>query len=169
MDILPEISKRKSIRNFKKDPVDREKVLRILEAGRLAPSAKNRQEWRFIVIEDEAKRERIKDAAFGQEHVGQAPVIIAVCTTNIDYRMPNGQLSYPVDLAFASAFMCLQAVHEGLGTCCVTTFDEQEVKDLLSVPYGMKVVLLLLVGYSESEPGERSRKPLKHISAFNHW
>ena len=169
MDILPEILRRKSIRNFKKDPIEKDKINRILEAGRLAPSAKNRQEWRFIVIEDEKKRAKIKDAAFGQEHVGQAPVIIAACTTNVDYRMPNGQLSYPIDLTFGVSFMCLQAVHEGLGTCCVTTFDEQEVKDLLSVPYGMKIVLLLLVGYAASEPEPSPRKPLNAIASFNHW
>ncbi len=169
MDVLPEILKRKSIRDFKPDPIEREKINRILEAGRLAPSAKNRQEWRFIVVEDERKRAKIKDAAFGQEHVGQAPAIIAACTTNVDYRMPNGQLSYPIDLTFAVSFMCLQAVHEGLGTCCVTTFDEQEVKDLLSVPYGMKVVLLLLVGYAASEPEPSPRKPLRSIASFNHW
>ena len=104
-------------------------------------------------------RERIQEAAFGQEHVGQAAAIIAVCTTNIDYRMPNGQLSYPVDLAFAACQMTLQAVHEGLGTCCVTTFDEQEVREILTAPFSMRVVLLLLVGHPRDSGRSGARSP----------
>ena len=90
MDILPEILKRRSIRKFKPDPVEKDVIERILEAGRLAPSAKNRQTWRFVVLQKKENREKIKEAAFNQEFVSEAPVIIAACTTNIDYRMPNG-------------------------------------------------------------------------------
>jgi nitroreductase len=169
MDILPEIVNRKSIRSFKNQPVDKEALKRILEAGLRAPSAKNRQEWRFIVIQKEELRKRIQDASFGQEHVGKAPVIIMACTTNIDYRMPNGQLSYPIDLTFALSFMMLQAVHEGLGTCCISTFDEQEVKEILTIPFAMRVVLLLLLGHTSQEPEPTPRKTFKRIFAFDHW
>jgi nitroreductase len=113
--------------------------------------------------------EALKAASYGQEHVGQSPLVIVACTTNIGYRMPNGQLSYPVDLAFACSFMLLQAVHEGLGTCCVTTFDEQDIRALLSVPYSMKVVMLLLVGYPDEQPEPVSRKPLKRVVGHEHW
>jgi nitroreductase len=171
MELLPEIEKRRSVRSFTAKALDKDQVDRIVEAGRIAPSAKNRQEWRFVVVQKKETRERLQEAAFGQEHVGQAAAVIAVCTTNIDYRMPNGQLSYPVDLAFAAAWMTLQAVHEGLGTCCVTTFDEQEVREILTVPFSMRVVLLLLIGHPreplEAEPGPR--KPLKQVSSREHW
>ena len=171
MAILEEILNRRSIDRFKPSPVSEAKLERVLEAGRLSPSAKNRQEWRFVVVQKKETRERLQEAAFGQEHVGQAAAVIALCTTNIDYRMPNGQLSYPVDLAFAACQMTLQAVHEGLGTCCVTTFDEQEVRDILTAPFSMRVVLLLLIGHPrdplEAEPGPR--KPLKQISSKEHW
>ncbi len=171
MEVLPEILTRRSVRSFAPEPLEKEQVDRILEAGRLAPSAKNRQEWRFVVVQKKEVRERLREAAFGQESVGQAPAIVAVCTTNIDYRMPNGQLSYPIDLAFAAAFMTLQAVHEGLGTCCLTTFDEQEVRDILTVPFSMRVVLLLLVGRAAAAPAEEpsQRKPLKQITSRDHW
>jgi nitroreductase len=169
MDILPEIVHRRSVRSFTSQPMEKDQIERILEAGRLAPSAKNRQEWRFIVIQKKETRQRIMEAAFGQEHVGQAPAIVAVCTTNIDYRMPNGQLSYPIDLAFASAHIVLQAVHEGLGTCCITTFDEQEVREILTAPFSMRVVMLILLGHAESEPEPTARKSLKQISARDHW
>lgn len=169
MALLPEIESWQSIKKFTDEKVDEEALNRVLEAGRKAPSAKNRQPWRFIVIDEEATRKRIEAAAFGQEHVGQAPVIIAMCTTNVDYRMPNGQFSYPIDLTMAVAFMMMQASAEKLGSCVITTYDEQEVKDILTVPYSMRVVMLLLVGKPAEKPFPTQRKPLKRIASFNHW
>ena len=169
MDVMPEIAQRRSVRSFAPQPIDKDQIERIIEAGRLAPSAKNRQEWRFVVIQKKEVRQKMMEAAFGQDYVGQAPVIIAVCTTNIDYRMPNGQASYPIDLSFAACHMVLQAVHEGLGTCCITTFDEQEVREILTVPFSMRVVLLVLIGHPEGETEPTPRKTLKQISARDHW
>ncbi len=169
MGLLPEIERRKSIRSYNDTPVDREVIDRVLEAGRRAPSAKNRQSWRFIVLTEPAVRSRIQEAAFGQEYVGKAPVIIALCTTNIQYKMPNGQLSYPVDLSIAGTCMMLQAVHEGLGTCLVTTFREEEVKSILTIPYSMRVVMLLTLGFSDSDPEPSQRLPLDRITSFEHW
>ena len=169
MGLLPEIENRASVRSFTDEPVSGVQLDRIVEAGRLAPSAKNRQSWRFIIIEDQTVRSRIREASFGQEHVGQAPVIIALCTTNIEYRMPNGQLSYPIDLAIAAGFMMLQAVHEGLGSCVVTTFREDDVKSLLTVPYSMRVVMLLAIGHSLETPGPRNRLPVERLTSHNHW
>jgi nitroreductase len=169
MDLLPEIDKRVSIRTFKDTPVPKEAVERILEAGRLAPSAKNRQPWRFIVIQDKEKREKIKTAAFSQEHVGSAPVIIAGCTTNVDYTMPNGQISYPVDLSIALSYMSLQAVREGLGTCFISTYDESDIKSILSVPYSMRVVLLLLIGEAAETPMRPLRHDTRRVISYDHW
>ncbi len=169
MDVLPEILNRRSQRGFKAKAVEKSKLERILKSAQLAPSAKNRQEWRFVVVQKAALRKKIQEAAFGQEHVGRAPVIIAACTTNIHYRMPNGQVSYPIDIAFAASFMVLQATREDLGSCIITTFDEQEVKDLLSIPYSMKVVLLLLIGHYETMPEPGPRKTLKRIVSYDHW
>lgn len=169
MDVLPEILARRSILLYDTRAVEKAALERVLEAGRLAPSAKNRQEWRFVVVQKKELREKIQTAAFGQDHVGTAPVVVAFCTTNIDYRMPNGQLSYPIDLSFAACHMVLQAVREGLGTTVITTFDEQEVQAILSVPYTMRVVLLVLVGYAQETPEATPRKPLKRVVSFNHW
>lgn len=169
MELLPEIQNRQSIRSFSPQPVEDAQLNRILEAGRIAPSAKNRQPWRFIVITEEGLRNKVKEAAFNQEHVGQAPVIIALCSTNIDYRMPNGQYSYPIDITFAASFMVIQAEHEGLGSCIITTFDETEIKELLTVPYSMKAVMLLLIGHTAEKSMKEPRKALQRISAVNHW
>lgn len=169
MDILPEIRNRASIREFTDQPVAREQLERILEAGRLAPSAKNRQAWRFIVVQDAENRSKLEAACFGQEYVGQAPAIIAGCTTNVEYQMPNGQLSYPIDLSIAVSFMMLQATHEGLGSCPVTTFRESDVKALLTVPYSMRVVMLLPIGYPASAPESHHRHPMSRIVSWEHW
>lgn len=170
MELLPEIMTRMSVRTFEDRPVDAEAISRILEAGRLAPSAKNRQPWRFIVIRDDEKRKLFERACFGQEHVGTAPAIIACCSTNTEYRMPNGQLSYPIDISIAASFMMLQAVHEELGTCLITTFDETVVREILTVPFSMRVVLLLLVGHAGDPSTEiRDRLPLSRISSYDHW
>jgi nitroreductase len=169
MEVLPEILQRRSVRSFTSKPVDKDQVERILEAARLAPSAKNRQEWRFVVVQKKEVRQKMMEAAFSQDYVGQAPVIVAACTTNIDYRMPNGQASYPIDIAIASTHIVLQAVHEGLGTCCITTFDEQEVRDILTVPFSMRVVLMILIGHPDGEPEPTPRKTLKQISGRDHW
>ena len=96
-------------------------------------------------------------------------MVIAACTTNIDYMMPNGQYSHPIDLAVAATFMALQAEEEGLQSCFITTFDEQEVKDLLSVPHRMRVVLLLVLGYAAEATPRQPRKPLQQIVSYDHW
>ena len=169
MELLPEIARRSSVRQFSSEPVDRAAIDRIVEAGRLAPSAKNRQAWRFIVVTNQQTRSQIQDAAFGQDYVGQAPVVIALCTTNVEYRMPNGQLSYPIDLSIAASFMLLQGEHEGLGTCLVTTFREEDVKGILSVPYSMRVVMLLTIGHSDSKEPAAERLPSPRIVSYDHW
>lgn len=166
---IPVIDQRKSIRSFEETPLDPDALTRVLEAARLAPSAKNRQSWRFIVAQDPQLRRRIQEAAYGQDHVGQAPAIIAACTTNIDYRMPNGQLSYPIDLSFAVASMMFQAQAEGLGTCVITTFSEAELKEIFTVPYSMRVVMLLLVGVPRETDSESPRKPMDQIVSYDHW
>jgi nitroreductase len=169
MDIIKEIKNRVSIRKFKNQKIDRSVLDRILEAGRSAPSAKNRQPWRFIVIDDEPLKQKIEKAAYGQDYVGNAGAIIAACSTNIEYEMPNGQNSYPIDISFAVSFMMMQTEHEGLGSCVVTTYDEKEIKSILTVPYSMRVVMLLLVGVPEDRYSESVRKNLNQVSAYNHW
>jgi len=169
MNILREILERHSVRNFKPVAIENDKLKRILEAGRLAPSAKNRQPWRFIVVKDKELKEKIKKAAFGQEYIVQAPVIVAACSTNIEYKMPNGQLSYPIDITFAASFMMLQAVHEGLGTCLITTFNEQLAKEILTVPHLMRVVMILAIGYAGEDMEPVTRKPIQKIISYNHW
>lgn len=169
MEIMPEIQKRISVRNFKDIAIKQDVISRVLEAGQLAPSAKNRQPWRFLVIDNPELKKKIQEASYGQEHIGKSGVIILACSTNIEYEMPNGQQSYPIDISFAVSFMMLQAEHEGLGSCVITTYDEEEIKSLVSVPYSMRVVMMLLLGYTDEHLIVRDRQQIKRIFAFNHW
>jgi len=169
MQVIDEIKNWVTIKKYKDEPVDHEVLERILDAGIRAPSAKNRQPWRFIACTDSPLRNRIMDAAYGQEHVGSAPVIIAACTTNTVYKMPNGQPSYPIDISFAVSFMMIQARAEKLGTCIVTTYDEAVIKDILSVPYSMRVVMLLLLGHPDENPILTKRKLKSRVISHEHW
>jgi nitroreductase len=169
MDVLEEIQNRRTATAFLDKTIPKETLERVLEAGRLAPSAKNRQPWRFIVIKKQDLKEKVMESAYGQENVGQASVVVALCTTNIDYKMPNGQLAHPIDLSFACSFMMLQAEHEGLGTNVVTTFDEEQIKTFLSVPHSMRIVMLLLIGYSAVRKENSTRYALKRITSTDHW
>lgn len=163
------IRKRRSIRKYLPRKIENDKLDRVLEAGRLAPSARNLQEWKFIVVRDDGRRKRLAEAAKGQTFVGEAPVVIAACATITDYVMTCGQLTYPIDLAIAVEHMVLAAAAEGLGTCWIGAFYEEEVKKVLSIPPEIRVVALLPMGYPDESPAPRPRKEMDEIVAFETW
>lgn len=169
MDILEAIRKRRSIRNYKDLDVEKEKISKILEAARLAPSASNRQEWRFVVVKDREKRKKLAEAAKNQKFVEEAPVVIACCAETDNHLMSCGQLCYPIDVAIAIEHAALAAVEEGLGTCWVGAFYEDKVKQILQIPDEIRVVELLTLGYYEKEPALKERLSLKDIVKYESW
>jgi nitroreductase len=169
MALLSQIKNRYSVRSYERKPVEKEKLLTVLEAARLAPSAKNFQEWRFIAVQDEKTRQKLMAAANNQGFVGEAPVVIACCATNTEYVMRCGQLCYPIDLAIAIDHMTLQAVEEGLGTCWIGSFYEDQVKSILGVPKDIRVVGLLTLGYPGDRIRPKNRLPLEQIVSFDKW
>jgi len=169
MALLSQIKNRYSVRSYQSRPVEKEKLLTVLEAARLAPSAKNFQEWRFIVVQDEAIRRKLMVAANNQAFVGEAPVVIVCCATNTEHTMRCGQLSYPIDLAIAIDHMTLQAVEEGLGTCWVGSFYEDQVKAILGIPKDIRVVELLALGYPKDARRPKNRLLLDRIASFDKW
>ena len=169
MEIVEVIEKRRSVRAYTKQPVEREKIERLLEAARLAPSASNRQEWRFVVVTDPDRRARLAQAANNQQFVAQAPVVIAACAEHDGHVMRCGQLCHPIDVAIALDHITLQAVAEGLGTCWIGAFNEPPVKEVLGIPAEISVVELLTVGYPADKPRPRSRLPLKKIVHWETW
>lgn len=168
MELMEAVSVRRSIRSYLDRPVEEEKLLAVLEAGRLAPSARNMQDWRFIVVRDRADRQKLAAAARDQQFVAQAPLVIAACGTS-DLVMTCGQPAYAIDVAIALDHMTLAAASLGLGTCWIGAFYEDRVKDILAVPPEIRVVALLPLGYPAEKPDPRPRKSLEDIVAWGHW
>ena len=169
MDVMDAIKERYSVRSYKKKEIEEEKLNRVLEAGRLAPSAKNLQEWRFVVVRDKEKIKKLMVSAKNQSFVGEAPVVIACCAVTDYYIMSCGQFAYPIDLAIAVDHITLSAVEEGLGTCWVGAFYEKEVKKILNIPQGIRVVVMLTLGYPDDFLPKKRRKPLSEIVMYDEW
>jgi nitroreductase len=165
MNVIDAIKARRSIRAYQDRPVQEEKLLKVLKAGMLAPSARNLQDWKFIVVRDKEKRQRFSAAANGQPFVAQAPVVIAACGTETEYIMTCGQYTYPIDVFIAVDHMSLEAVDLGLGTCWIGAFHEDQVKKILGVPKKMRVVVMLTLGYPSQSPSARPRKKHEEIVA----
>jgi nitroreductase len=169
MDVEKAIQLRRSIRAYESRDVEEDKLMSVLQSGRLSPSAGNRQERRFIVIRDANTRKLLGEAAGNQRFVAEAPVVIAACSVEKEYVMSCGQLAYPIDTAIAVDHMTLQAVEEGLGTCWIGAFDEKKVKDLLHIPDDVRVVSLLPLGYPSAIPQSRPRKSLDEVVMWEKW
>ncbi len=169
MDVIEVIRKRRSVRSYADRPVEPEKVQRLLEAARLAPSASNRQESRFVVVTQRERRAALARAANDQRFVADAPVIIAACADTDGHVMSCGQLCYPIDVAIAIDHMTLQAAAEGLGTCWIGAFSESQVKEILGIPAAIRVVEMLTVGYAAGPPSALSRRPLQSLVHWETW
>jgi nitroreductase len=105
----------------------------------------------------------------GQPYVAQAPIVIAACGTETDYIMTCGQYTYTIDVSIAVDHMSLAAVGEGLGTCWIGAFHEDQVKEILGIPNKIRVVIMLTLGYPAESPSARPRKKLEEIVAYDGW
>lgn len=166
MDVLEAIEKRRSVRAYKDEPVGEESLKKILEAGRLAPSAHNTQEYKFVVVKDVKKRKALAQVASEQRFIGEAPIIIAALSLNPKQILSSGVPAYAMDLAIALDHMTLVAVEEGLGTCWVGAFNQEEVKKILAVPAQYKVAALLSLGYPDDAPPPKSRKKIEELVCY---
>ena len=159
MDIFEAIAKRRSIRKYKKQDVDDKLIGVLLWAAAQAPSAGNLQEWRFIVVRDERTKEILYNAAWKQEHVKQAPVLIIVASDLEVQSMrygKRGELVYSLeDAAAAIENMLLAATALDLGTCWIGAFDEEEVKFALNLPENLRPIAIITVGYPDEEPEKK--------------
>ena len=171
MDVMEAIRTRRSVRRYEDKPVEDEKLMAVLEAGRLAPSAKNLQEWRFVVVRDAETRKKLVKAARDQAFVGEAPVVIACCADTDEHVMACGQLCYPINVAIAIDHMTLAAVELGLGTCWIGAFYEDRAKEILGIPPRIRVVELLTLGYPKyGETGRpKSRLAMDEIVHWEEW
>ncbi len=169
MNVYEAIANRRSIRAYQNRRIEPDKLRRVLEAGRLAPSARNAQIWRFVVVQDREKLQSLVPVCRNQAFVGQAAALIAGCATTHDHVMTCGQPAYPIDLAIALDHISLAAVEEGLGTCWIGAFFEQPMREALGIPADVRVVCAMTMGYPSEIPAAKSRKPFDEVFCFERY
>lgn len=172
VDIFKVIKERRSIRAYKSELVSDEKLKRVLEAARLAPSACNKQPWKFFVVRDEGLKQKLVAAARGQTFIGEAPVVIVACgLMSESYGEMGGYMkSWVIDVAIAMEHLILVAASLGLGTCWIGAFDEGRVKEILGLGKDMRVLALTPLGRPAEEGvvkglpvGRQGRKRMEEI------
>ncbi len=169
MDVFAAISQRYSVRAYKANDVEEDKLKKVLEAARLSPSASNRQDWKFIVVKNKETRKKLAKAAFGQSFITEAPIVIVACGMEPKAMLACGQPMHTVDVSIACAYMILQAYELGLGTCWIGAFSEDETKKILSIPEHVRVVAMTPLGYPNQSPSKKSRKTLDQIVCFEKY
>ncbi|MFR9165880.1 MAG: nitroreductase family protein [Dysgonomonas sp.] len=178
MEFSDLVKQRQSTRAFDQNkPVEQEKIDRIMEAARLAPSACNAQPWHFIVVTDPDLKNKVADAAsaklLGMNHfTKQAPVHIVVVEEKVNFTSGIGGMikdkhfAY-VDIGIAAAHITLAAKAEGLGSCILGWFSETKMKKLLGVPDSKRIILDIIIGYSAQPLREKKRKPANEVISYN--
>ena len=156
LDVLEVIKERRSIRKYKQDPVEREKLLKVLEATRLAPSAMNRQPYEFVITSDNKTIEQISSAC---NQTWDVPTIIVVCAFPDKAWVRNdGEEYWKADAAVAMTILSLQACAEGLGTCWIAAFNEEEIKKILRLKNECRLVAMTPLGYPDEKKGPVSNR-----------
>lgn len=173
MDIFQVIRERRSIRSYRDTPVEMDKLNQVLDAARLAPSWKNLQCWRFLVVDDPQRRSDLL-AAFppdnpGARAIATAPLVILVCADPAQSGVENGIDYYIADSAIAFEHLCLAAHALGLGTCWMGWFEEAKMKKALGIPAAIRIIGVTPLGYPDQAPQARPRKRLEEISFYNTW
>lgn len=177
MQFLELVKERQSVRAYKTDTVEAEKIRRCIEAVRLAPSACNSQPWKFIIVDDKQLKNKIAQATSNRllplnHFTKQAPVHIVIVnegsnlSASIGNKLKNKQYSL-FDIGIAAEHFCLQAVEEGLGTCILGWFNEKKVKELLKIPNNKRPELIITLGYPNEDLREKKRKKTEKIISYN--
>jgi len=177
--MLELINSRQSDRKYSDKPIEKDKLERIIEAGRMAPSACNAQPWKLIIVTEPDLLHKVSVAASAKllgmnSFVGQAPLIIVIVrekpnfSSKIGGTIKNKDYSL-MDIGITSENICLQAEAEGLGSCMIGWFDEPEIRKVLSIPRTKRVELIITIGYSLSEKREKRRKKKEEIVTYNKY
>ncbi|MCX6235045.1 MAG: nitroreductase family protein [Bacteroidetes bacterium] len=172
---------RQSVRKYSNRPVEKEKLLKCVEAARIAPSASNSQPWKFIIVDDLGLKDKVARATYNliilfNKFTQQAPVMVVIVMekprliTQIGVAVKKKEWPL-IDIGIAAEHFCLQAEEEGLGTCMIGWFNEKKVKRILNIPFRKTVALLISVGYAVDDYPLRAkiRKDIQHMSVFNHY
>jgi len=177
--MLELIIARQSDRRYDDKPVSDEKLNRIIEAGRMAPSACNAQPWKFVVITEKPLISKLAEAAAANvaginTFVGQVPALIVIVRENRNLSSSivgaiRKRDYSPIDIGICAENICLQARAEGLGTCMIGWFDELMVRKILGIPRTKHVELIITIGYSLSEYRQKKRKPKEMVVSYNKY
>lgn len=160
------IRTRYSIRGYKPDPVEQEKLEQVLEAARLAPTASNRQPFRLIVIPT-AGREADLRRIYNREWFVHAPLAICACAIpEQGWARMDGKRYTDVDVAIAMDHLILAATELGLGTCWIAEFDPAAAREVLHLPQGVEPIVFTTLGYPAAEPRPKRRKPLSDLVQY---
>ena len=163
MEVMKAIEARRSIRKYRPDPVEPEKLAKIAEAFRLAPSAVNAQNWKLLIICDAAVKQRIGEALpGGPSFITKAPVVlVGVCSTQD--KMFNSHRVDSVDVSIAMSFVMLEACELGLGTCWIGYYEEPKLRAALELSEDTSIIALMPLGYADEAPKARPRKSVEEI------
>lgn len=163
MSIIDVISTRRSVRKYEKKEIPQEVLNQILEAGRQAPSAVNKQPIRFVVATDSELNKNFSSALFNR-FIKDSPLVIVGCA---DVKsMLTGKWAV-IDATIAFQNMVVAAWSLGVGSCWIGAFDEEKVKQLLNVPKQWKVVALVTFGYPAEQPKPKKKKQIEELFGFN--
>jgi len=168
MTVNEAIRKRYSCRAYEDRPIEKEKLHGIFEAARLAPSAKNLQDWRFVVVTNSETRRKLVEAANNQRFLEGAAAIIVACSNSNDV-MRCGQPIGPIDVAIALEHIALQATELGLATCWIGSFYPEKVRAVLDIPSDVAVIELMALGYPADTQKKPTRLPVDEIVCYENW
>ena len=166
MELYEAIKHRYSVRAYEDKAIEADKLDRILEAGRLAPSGNNRQAWKFVVARDVKLRAALAEAC-EQPFLAKAPLIVAVIGLDPERKMSCDIQADVVDCSIATAYMMLAATIEGLGTCWIGHFKQDLCRNLLNVPPNAKIVALMPIGYPDQPSRPKTRKTVGEVVSYD--
>ncbi len=164
------IAARYSVRAYRPDPVEDEKLKTVLEAARLAPTAANRQPIQLIVMRTAGREEEIKKI-YRRSWFVQAPLVIAVCTISSQawVRESDKFNARLIDAAIVADHLILEATNLGLGTCWIAAFNAEAARSVLQLPDEVEPVVFTPLGYPADQPGLKIRKSLTDLVRYEHW
>lgn len=163
------IQRRYSVRVYKPDPVEDDKLQGLLEAARLAPSAANRQALRFIIIHTEGREEELQ-RIYNRDWFVQPPLVICACgIPSENWVRKDGKNYNDVDVAIAMDHLILAATDAGLGTCWIADFDANAAREVLHLPDDVEPIAFTPLGYPAVQPGPKKRKDLSELVRYERW
>lgn len=169
MDFAALVQKRYSVRAYKQDAVEEDKIEQIMEAARFAPTAANRQPFKVIVTYSE-KRENELRSIYSADWFIQAPVVICVCVMRgQSWVRKEGKDYGDVDAAIVMDHIIMQATELGLGTCWIAAFDPQAAREVFELPDNVEPVLMTPLGYPADSPRSKKRKNLNELVSYDVW